>query len=165
MRPGLFQLLTKLAAQKAQPQHQEFLDEHFSISPQWASFKKKLRSPSFVEAVKQDTRADDKLKRYSEGNGLHVQARGVPTFPVPSQSSGKWYTVKYHPESDRFTCNCGDWVHKRSWQEKKRQGECKHVQLVRMELKNKGTEAKDLVKQAALGRAAIELLTKMGTAA
>lgn len=161
MKPGLFKFLTKVAAPQAQPKHQEFLDEHFSINPAWKDFKKKLRSKSFVEAVKQDTRADEKLKRYSEGNARHVQARGVPTFPVPSQSSGKSYNVKYHPDINRFTCNCGDWVHKKSHEENKTQQDCKHIWLVKNELKNKGTTIKSLVKQAAAGRAAASVLRSL----
>jgi hypothetical protein len=157
MKPGLLSFLEKVSGQ-VHPKHQEFLDEHFSISPQWKEFKKKLRSPTFVEAVKDDTRSDEKLKRYSEANATHVQAKGVPSFPVPSQSSSKWYTVKYHPDINRFTCNCGDWVHKRSWKEEKKQRDCKHVQLVRMELKNQGVDVKSLTKQAAEGRAAARLL-------
>jgi hypothetical protein len=102
MRPGLLNFLEKVSAAHSQPQHEEFLDEHFSVTPQWKAFRKKLKAKSFVEAVKQDTRSDEKLKRYSEANGKHLRAHGVPTFPVPSQSSGKSYTVKYHPDDGRF---------------------------------------------------------------
>ena len=160
MKLGLFNMLEKLSAVEAQPQHNDFLDEHFSISPQWKEFKKKLRSKSFVEAVRQDTRTDEKLKRYSEANAKHVQTKGVPTFRVPSQSGSKWYTIKFHPDIDRFTCNCGDWVHKKSWQDNKRQRDCKHVQIVKNELRAEGIDTKSLTKQAAIGRAAASLLAK-----
>lgn len=162
MRPGLLGFLVKVSAPVAQPQHQEFLDEHFSLNPAWKDFKRKLKSPSFVEAVKQDTRADEKLKRYSEANAQHLQARGVPYFRVPSQSSSKYYTVKYHPDNDRFSCNCGDWVHARSHQEAKRQKDCKHIGVIRNELKSQGVTSKDLVKKAAAGRAAAALLQALG---
>ena len=157
MRPGLFSLLTKLAGLAPSVQHQEFLDSHFtdSSSSRWRAFKNKLVSPRFVDAVKQDERADSKLKRYSENNARHMQAKGVPSYQVPSQSSGKSYSVKYHPSVDRFSCNCGDWVHKKST--KGKGGECKHVKMVKRELQEQGIPKE---KQAALrGAAAAALLS------
>lgn len=162
MRASLFSLL-KTAGIKVQPKHQEFLDEHFAVDPKWKKFRAKLRSSSFVDAVQADTRANAKLKRYSEGNAKHLQARGVPTFPVPSQSDGgKSYDVKYHADADRFTCNCGDWIHKRSWRQGQKTKDCKHVWLVKNELKNQGIEPQDLTKQAAMGAVAAKLLASMG---
>jgi hypothetical protein len=165
MRNGLLTFLTdmqKLAALQSQPQHDEFLDGHFSLSPQWKTFKKKLRSGSFLEAVKQDSRSDDKLKRYSEANSMHLRARGVPTFPVMSQSgSSKDYSVKYHAEADRFSCNCGDWVHARSHQTGKTKQDCKHIRHVKAQLRYTGKGPEDLVKRAAIGRAALKLLADM----
>ncbi len=139
MKPGLFKLLTKLAASEApKPAIQQFLDDHFSVSPNWKGFKNKLVSKKFVEAVKQDTRADKKLKRYSEMNGKHMQAKGVPVFPVPSQSRTGSYNVKFHPDIDRFSCNCGDWVHQRSWRTGQRTQDCKHIKLVQSDLRAHG---------------------------
>lgn len=149
----------KIAAPQSQPQHEEFLDSHFSLNPQWKSFKKKLRSGSFLEAVRQDPRADDKLKRYSEANSRHLRARGVPTFPVMSQSgSTKDYLVKYHADLDRFSCNCGDWVHAKSHQTSKSSQDCKHIRHVRTQLKYLGRDPQSLVKQSAMGSAALKLL-------
>lgn len=147
------ELIHKEAALQAQPKHQEFLDEHFSVSPRWKDFRNKLKSKAFVSAVKQDTRSDDKLKRYSEANGKHLRARGVPTFPVPSQSSSKSYAVKYHPDDGRYSCNCGDWVHARSHQTAKRNQDCKHIWLVKHELKMSGTDVESMTKKAAFVRA------------
>lgn len=165
MRPGLLKLLTdmqKLATPQSQPQHEEFLDHHFSLSPQWRTFKKKLRSQSFLEAIRQDPRADDKLKRYSDANSKHVRARGVPTFPVMTQSGGrKDYSVKYHADIDRFSCNCGDWVHARSHQTRKASQDCKHIKHVQAQLKYVGKSPEDLTKQAAMGRMALKLLTEV----
>lgn len=162
MREGLLTFLIdmqKLAATQTHPQHDEFLDEHFSLSPQWRTFKKKLRSKSFLEAVKQDSRSDDKLKRYSEANSRHLRARGVPTFPVMSQSgSTKDYTVKYHADIDRFSCNCGDWIHSRSHQTRKTNQDCKHIRHVKTQLQYLGKSQQDLTKQAAMGKAAARLL-------
>jgi hypothetical protein len=136
MNTKLFLALSKLAGQKIpEPHNQEFLDEHFSLSPKWKEFQKKLRSKNFVQAVTQDDRANKKLKRFSESIGRHKQAKGVPVYDVPSQSSGRVYTVKYHPDIDRFSCNCGDWTYARSWRIGQRTRDCKHVQMVNRELK------------------------------
>jgi hypothetical protein len=147
----------KLAGLAPSQPHQEFLDNHFTdaSTSKWRAFKNKLVSPRFVDAVKQDERADTKLKRYSENNARHMQAKGVPSYQVPSQSTGRSYTVKYHPSIERFSCNCGDWVHKQSTRRKS--GECKHVKMVKMELKAQGISKE---KQAALrGAAAAALLS------
>jgi hypothetical protein len=163
-RAGLADELEKKAQQilsKLQPSkdHQEFLDNHFtdSSTSKWKAFKNKLVSSKFVDAVKQDERADSKLKRYSENNARHMQAKGVPIYPVPSQSSGRSYTVKYHPSVGRFSCNCGDWVHKQST--KGKGGECKHVKMVKRELQAQGIPKE---KQAELrGRAAASFLQEL----
>ncbi len=157
MRPGLFSFLTKVAAVRIRPQDQEYLDEHFGVDANWKDFRKRLKTKAFVSAVKEDTRSDEKLKRYSEANGKHLRARGVPTFPVPSQSSNKNYTVKFHPDDARFSCNCGDWVHARSHQTSKPKQDCKHIWLVKNELKQSGTDIQSMVKKAALGMAASAL--------
>jgi len=146
----------KLSGLAPSPQHQEFLDNHFTdaSTSKWRAFKNKLVSPKFVDAVRQDERADSKLKRYSENNARHMQAKGVPSYRVPSQSSGKSYTVKFHPSVKRFSCNCGDWVHKQST--KGKGGECKHVNMVKRELESQGISKE---KQAAIrGVAAASLL-------
>ncbi len=158
MRPGLLSFLTKLSAVQIRPQDQEFLDEHFGVDARWKDFRKRLKTKAFVDAVKQDTRSDDKLKRYSEANGKHLRARGVPTFPVPSQSSNKTYTVKFHPDDGRFSCSCGDWIHARSHQVRKTGQDCKHIWLVKNELKQSGTDVQSMVKKAAMGMAAAWIL-------
>lgn len=164
MRQGLLTFLSdmqKLATPQSQPQHDEFLDSHFSLSPQWKTFKKKLRAKSFVEAVRQDNRSDDKLKRYSEANAKHVQARGVPTFSIPSMSSGKKYSVKYHEDLDRFTCNCGDWVHARSHQTGKASQDCKHIKHLKSQLDYLGKSPEEAMKKMAMGQAASRILSEL----
>lgn len=166
MRPGLFQLHKQAMATNLQPSpaHQEFLDQHFvdSGTAKWKAFKNKLRSPAFVAAVKQDDRADKKLKRYSEMNSKHMTARGVPMFKVPSQSSSKMYTVKFHPDAGRYTCNCGDWVHVRSVQARKTKQDCKHVQMVKQELQATGRRPEQEMEKRARGRAAATLRSFLG---
>ena len=159
MKPGLFQLLTKVAAPVEAPSrpHQEFLDGHFAVSPDWKGFKNKLTSKKFVEAVKHDPRADKKLQRYAEMNGKHMQAKGVPIFQVPSQSTSKMYTVKFHPDAERLSCNCGDWVHQRSWRTGKRTRDCKHIKLLQMELKNSGQQLEKVAMVSAASRLLSEL--------
>lgn len=160
MTKNLFHMLAKLAGEKLpEPHHQEFLDHHFSLKPKWDEFRKNLRSKSFVTAVQQDDRADTKLKRFAENIGRHKQSKGAPTFQVPSQSSAKSYTVKYHPEVERYSCNCGDWTYARSWRTGQRTRDCKHVRKVQLELKAQGKiPSAEIVKKAALGLAALQLL-------
>jgi hypothetical protein len=157
MNKGLFSILEKVSAPQAQPQHQDFLDEHFSISPNWKEFKNKLRSKTFVEAVNQDTRSDDKLKRFSTEIGRHVQARGVPNFQIPSASKAGSYLVKYHADTERFSCNCGDWTYARSHRLQRSQKDCKHIKQVKYDMAKNGQTEEDLVKKAALCRAALKL--------
>jgi hypothetical protein len=133
MKKQLFEALVKIAGAS-----QEFLDSHFG-SPQWKTFQKNLRSKDFVQAVKEDPRSDSKLKRFSENIARHKQAKGVPSFQVPSQVSGKHYTVKYHPEADRYSCNCGDWTYAKSWKKGQKTRDCKHVRMVQLELKAQGS--------------------------
>lgn len=157
MTPGLFNILEKVSAVKIRPQDQEFLDEHFSLSPAWKDFRKKLKAKSFVEAVKEDPRSDSKLKRYSEANGMHLRDRKVPAFPVPSQSSNKTYNVKYHPQTGRFSCSCGDWVHARSHQTAKTKQDCKHIWLVKNELRQSGTDINSMLEKKAFAAAVRKL--------
>jgi hypothetical protein len=170
MTPGLFKLLEKhAAASNLAPSraNQEFLDNHFveTSTGKWRAFKNKLTSPAFVAAVKQDDRADRKLKRYTEMNGRHMQAKGVPSFQVPSQSKGGSYTVKYHPDLDRYSCNCGDWVHVQSTKTGKNRN-CKHIQMLELELQSQGkrprvAEPKTKTAAAIRGAAAGVLLGRL----
>lgn len=158
MKPRLFQLLTKLAATEApKPETQEFLDTHFSIKPDWRQFRNKLTSKKFVEAVKHDTRADKKLQRYAEMNGKHMQAKGGPVYPVPSQSGSGKYQVKFHQDLKRYSCNCGDWIHQRSWRTGQRTRDCKHIKMIQSELKAYDVQPGGLNKTA-MARAAEDLL-------
>ena len=139
--PSWKKVLHKEAMAKAKKpeEFQPFLDEHFNTpeTAKWKAFRKKLVSPAFIQAVKKDERADSKLKRYAENNGRHMQAKGVPVYKVPSQTSSKSYTVKFHPAQQTFSCNCGDWIHKQSTKTKKDK-ECKHVAMLKLQLWAKG---------------------------
>lgn len=155
MRRGFFQLLEKHAA-VADPA--KFLEKHFS-DPRWEEFRKKLRSKTFVRAVKTDDRSDSKLKRYAEMNHRHKVDKG-PIFPVPSQTSGRTYTVKYHPDLDRFSCNCGDWHYTQSHKTGKNR-DCKHIQMAKLELREQGIPKRELRKMA-MTAAAARLLEELG---
>lgn len=158
MTPGLFQFLTKVAGTHApEREDQEFLDEHF-IKPgtdKWKAFRKRLRSKAFVAAVKQDERSDTKLKRFSESLNRHYTGKGE-TFQVPSLSSARTYTVKFHPDKDSFSCSCGDWTYAQSV--KKNKQECKHVLMVKRELNAQGTK----LKKEASSRVASMMLEVFG---
>ncbi len=140
MTPTLFMMMHKTSATLAPSlQHQEFLDNHFTdtSTAKWKEFKKKLRSKSFVSAVKQDDRADDKLKRFSASLNRHFTGKG-PKFDVPSQNSSRSYVVKYHPDKDSFSCSCGDWTYKQSTKPQVKKQECKHVSMLKHELQARG---------------------------
>jgi len=122
------------------PKHQEFLDEHFSIEPQWKRFQKKLKNKQFSEAVRQDTRSDPKLRRFAKMIGLRQQSksRGVK---VPGDT-GRKYRIKFHPENGRFSCSCGDFTYVRSVKRKGPSGECKHIKRMKQ-------GAKEMMQKAA----------------
>lgn len=116
-------------AVKVEPQHQNFLDNHFGINPQWSDFHKKLKNHSFVNAVSADTRSDDRLKEFAKIIGMREQAKG-PSLKVPSDVSGS-YRVKYHSSVDRFSCTCPDWTYKKSVGG----GDCKHIDRIKSDKK------------------------------
>lgn len=120
------------------PTHQEFLDSLFSDADEarWRDFRRNLRSKAFVNSVQGDDRADSKMKRYAEALNMHYNGKG-PNFTVPG-SGTKTYQVKYHPKQERWSCSCPDWGFKRSHQTDKAQQECKHVQMVKLELRSQG---------------------------
>ena len=124
-------LLSKMAAPLAAPQHhQEKLDAHFSSheKTRWRDFRRHLRAKGFVEAVKQDDRSDDKLKRFAEMIGRHHGSKD-PGVPVKG-SSGKTYKVKFHEDIKRFSCNCNHWIYDLSHQTSEG-ADCKHIKQVK----------------------------------
>lgn len=134
---------------------QEKLDDHFGSmdSKKWSRFKRDLRSKRFVEAVKQDDRADEKLKRFAEMNHLHKTGKG-PSFSMPSESSGKKYTIKYHEGIDRYSCSCPDWAMIRS----SRGGDCKHVSKLRSQLSMVKEASVAIRELAGLGRLGLRFM-------
>lgn len=121
-------------AKPISPQHAEFLDEHFGVSPQWKAFHRKVRSEKFVNAVKSDTRSDRKLKRFAKMIGMRERSKQEGLSIMGD--SGKSYTVKYHPEAKRFSCSCGNWTYKRSVKNRGRGGNCKHIDRMKSTMKN-----------------------------
>jgi len=135
-----------MAAKPILPQHQEFLDEHFGgMSPQWKKFHRNLRSPQFVDTVRQDTRSDRKLRRFSKMVGLRQQSK-QPGLSARGDS-GKSYRIKFHPEAKRFSCSCKDWTYRRSVKNRGKSGDCKHINRM------KSTMKQGLTKTAFLGPA------------
>jgi hypothetical protein len=91
-----------------------------------------------VEAVKQDPRADDKLKRFSQCIGEYHSSKdtGVPV----KGESGKTYRVKYLAKAGRFGCNCKHWTFDQSHKTAKN-ADCKHIAQVKRSMeKNAGLE-------------------------
>jgi len=110
---------------KVEPEHRDFLDTHFGVSPQWSDFHKKLKDRTFVNAVSADTRSDDKLKAFAQALNMRDQSKGR-SLKVPSDTSGS-YKVKFHQEANRFSCTCPDWTYKRSVGG----GDCKHIERLK----------------------------------
>lgn len=142
--------------QPINPQHQEFLDEHFQagVPSDWRAFHRKLRSKSFVESVRQDPRSDPKLKRFVKMVGYR-QSSNQPGVPVVGDA-GTTYKVRYHPEAQRFSCSCKDWTYARSHKRQGPSANCKHINRVREGVK------KQLIEKTAAeirGLAALALLT------
>jgi hypothetical protein len=149
MTPGLFGLL-KLAA----PSVQEKLDLHFDTSgdgKKWTAFRRNLRSKAFADAAKNDPRADPKLKKYVAMVHLHKTDK-VPAIPVKSETSGKTYTVKYHPSIGRYSCSCPDWTIKHSVNGK----DCKHIKKLKSQSDMVKKAAMALRELAGLGRAGLQ---------
>lgn len=74
---------------------------------------------------------------------MHLHASGGKkgeTFTVPGKK--KNYTVKFHSQADRFTCSCPDWGYSRSHQTDQAKQDCKHIQMVKLELKAQGEKPK-----------------------
>ena len=135
------------------PQHTEFLDEHFGVDPRWKEFHRKLRSKKFVDAIKQDTRSNRKLKRFSRMVGLRQQTKQKGL--LIAGDSGKSYRIKYHPEAKRFSCSCKDWTYKRSTRNRGRTGDCKHIGRMRDSMRQglmKTAGGGPLLAAARLGR-------------
>lgn len=135
---------------KVQRKDQDFLDEHFGVTPKWDDFHKKLKNKAFVTAVQTDTRTDDKLKAFVSALSMREQAKG-PSVKAPSDVSGN-YKVKYHPEHDRFSCTCPDWTFKRSVSG----ADCKHISRI------KTTSKESLMDKTKV--AAIDVLFRVGRA-
>lgn len=149
MKPGLFSLLDKTAGKLApSPKHQEALDGHFSSTDtaRWKQFRQQLRSKGFLSAVLQDSRSNAKLKRYAQMMHQHINGKGE-SITVPGNARS--YTVKFHPEKDRFSCSCPDWAYKRSHKPGKYGLECKHIKQVKLELDAQGIPKEELSKTAA----------------
>jgi hypothetical protein len=159
MTPGLLQFLTKHAAVAPSPKHQQILDNTFSThdDQRWRDFRRAARSKGFVNAVKSDERADSKMKRYAEALNMHYQGKG-PLFPVPG--TGKTHTVKYHEPHKRWSCSCPDWGYARSHQTDKNEQDCKHIKMVKLEIKSRAQAGikEKMASPIIIGRAARSLL-------
>lgn len=107
------------------PEHTDFLDEHFGVESQWGPLRRNLKNEQFVDAVKQDTRSDKKLKRFAKQVGLRDRSKQPGLSAIGD--SGATYKIKFHPETKRLSCSCNDWTYKRSVRNRGAQGDCKHI--------------------------------------
>ena len=114
--PSILQRLghffTKTFYGKKMKGHQKNIDSLFKeeSSTKWDSFADKAKDPSFVQAVNNDPRSDDKLKMHAQRlNSMH----NGKTLATISGSKGKSYTVSKMANGD-YGCTCGDWKYKGS---------------------------------------------------
>jgi len=114
--PNLFQRLGHFFAKafygKNMKDHQKTIDSlHKEESKEkWDSFADKAKDSSFVKAVKNDPRSDDKLKMHTER--LHEMHKAKPLAQIQG-TKGKTYTVSKIGNGD-YSCTCNDWRYKGS---------------------------------------------------
>jgi predicted nucleic acid-binding Zn finger protein/dephospho-CoA kinase len=119
--------LKKLAAVvAAHPDVAAKVDQHLTPSTpnRWGGFGKNLRSKAFLEAFKNDERTTAAQKRSAELRHKHLTSK-EPGIKV--QGEHGQYVVKYHPDLERHTCSCNDFVYNRS----AKGGDCKHITTVK----------------------------------
>lgn len=124
-----FKTMTKEAAKvMADQKTLDKIDQHLAPSEtsRWQGFGKNLRSKTFMQAFKQDERATPSQKLSAEMRHKHLTSK-VKGVKVRGETGT--YTVKYHPDVDRYTCSCGDFTYKKSGTAK---GVCKHIDQARV---------------------------------
>lgn len=159
MSPALFKFLKLAASATSRQRVQEKLDQHFSATDKkrWQQFRRDLRQKSFADAVQHDDRADDKLRQYAKMVHLHKTGTG-PSFPVKSDTSGRRYTVKYHPGVERYTCSCPDWTIKHTIDG----GDCKHIRKLKSQVSMVKEASQALRELLGLGRAGLQVYRTEG---
>jgi len=135
--PSLLQRLghffTKAFYGKNMKDHQKHLDSlHKKESKdKWDSFADKTKDSSFVQAVKNDPRSDDKLKMHTER--LHAMHQSKTVAQIRG-SKGKTYSVSKLGNGD-YACTCNDWKYKGSVNPGYK---CKHIREHIVRSKNNG---------------------------
>ena len=135
--PSLLQRLghffTKTFYGKNMKDHQKHIDSlHDKESKdKWDSFADKTKDSSFVKAVKNDPRSDNKLKLHTER--LHKMHQSKPVAQIQG-SRGKSYSVSKLGTGD-YACTCNDWRYKGSVNPGYK---CKHIREYIVRSKNNG---------------------------
>ena len=103
------------------------IDQHLAPgeTSRWKGFNKNLRSKAFVQGFQDDERPTPSQKMSVEMRHKHLASK---TKGVKVQGETGNYTVKYHPDIDRYTCSCGDFTYKKSGVQG---GACKHIAQAR----------------------------------
>lgn len=134
--PGLLERLghffTKSFYGKDMKKHQSTIDNLHSEESKkhWDEFSDKAKDKSFVKAVNNDPRSDEKLKMHVKR--LNEMHEGKQMAQI-SGSNGKVYIVSKLPSGD-FGCTCNDWRYKGSVNPGYR---CKHIKEFIARSKNK----------------------------
>lgn len=113
---------TKAFYGKNMKDHQKDIDSLYQSESKekWDTFSNKAKDDSFVKAVKNDPRSDDKLKMHAER--LNMLHNGKPLAQI-SGSKGNTYTVTKLADGT-YACTCNDWKYKGSVDPSYK---CKHI--------------------------------------
>ena len=123
--------LQKIAEAKS---YDERLTRHFAQFPfedRWDRFIRNVRHKGFLEALKQNPKADEKLIQHAQS--MHDLHHADTISTVPSQTTaGKTYDLRdLFPASKgrRYGCTCNDWRYRGSVDPVGH--ECKHIKAFR----------------------------------
>jgi hypothetical protein len=118
------------------------LDQIQSGKPNWKAFEKDMkRSSSFRSVVVKSSKADEKLRRYTEAMGEYLSSKKV-LARVPSRTTRRDYAVK-ELRDGRLGCGCKDWQYKHSHNG----SDCDHIREV-SDLRKTGSAVRGVLASA-----------------
>lgn len=124
------------------------VDSHFKAKDKnWDRFVDNTRRKSFVKAISEDSRADDKLKRHVDSmNRLQTgkvlgTVQGTEGSRTAKRDGAQSYKIIKLRGSDRLGCTCRDWRFKKSVALPGEQVDCKHIRQFRQQKVASGRSA------------------------
>ena len=119
-RLGFF--FTKLFYGKKMKDHHKNLDKLYKkqTKDKWDAFVESAKDPSFVKAVKNDPRSDDKLVMHTSRMNMMHNGKEVATY---NGSKGGTYSVRRLSDGT-YGCTCNHWRYVSSVTPR---NQCKHI--------------------------------------